>query len=431
MMVERPHQQPSQQQPSDSQSTVISGRHCLTDEVRHQFPILHQQVHGQPLVYLDNAATTQKPNAVLQALDHYYRCDNANVHRGVHALSERATWAMESARDTIQQFINAASREEVVFVRGTTEGINLVAHGVAESILQPGDEIVISAMEHHSNIVPWQLVCQRTQAVLKVIPILPSGELDLEAYQQLLSERSRLVAISHISNALGTINPVAKIISIAHDHGIPVLVDGAQAVAHTPVDVQALDCDFYVFSGHKVYGPTGIGVLYGKQVWLDRFPPYQGGGEMIRRVSFDHTEFNTLPYKFEAGTPAIAEAVGLGAALQWFSHYRQHSLWEHEATLLYQLQAQLKTLSGVTIIGNAKEKTAVCSFTVAGIHPHDLGTLLDHCGIAVRAGHHCAMPVMDFFNVPATVRASLAIYNTTEDIARLIKGLEQSMEFWQ
>ncbi|MBU2711334.1 cysteine desulfurase [Zooshikella sp. WH53] len=430
-MVERPHQQPSQQQPSDSQSTVISGRHCLTDEVRHQFPILHQQVHGQPLVYLDNAATTQKPNAVLQALDHYYRCDNANVHRGVHALSERATWAMESARDTIQQFINAASREEVVFVRGTTEGINLVAHGVAESILQPGDEIVISAMEHHSNIVPWQLVCQRTQAVLKVIPILPSGELDLEAYQQLLSERSRLVAISHISNALGTINPVAKIISIAHDHGIPVLVDGAQAVAHTPVDVQALDCDFYVFSGHKVYGPTGIGVLYGKQVWLDRFPPYQGGGEMIRRVSFDHTEFNTLPYKFEAGTPAIAEAVGLGAALQWFSHYRQHSLWEHEATLLYQLQAQLKTLSGVTIIGNAKEKTAVCSFTVAGIHPHDLGTLLDHCGIAVRAGHHCAMPVMDFFNVPATVRASLAIYNTTEDIARLIKGLEQSMEFWQ
>ncbi|MGI0115573.1 cysteine desulfurase [Zooshikella sp. RANM57] len=424
-------EQPSQPQQSDRQSTVISGRHCLTDEVRHQFPTLHQQVHGQPLVYLDNAATTQKPNTVLQALDHYYRCDNANVHRGVHALSERATWAMESARDTIQQFINAASREEVIFVRGTTEGINLVAHGVAESILQAGDEIVISAMEHHSNIVPWQLVCQRTQAVLKVIPMHPSGELDLEAFQQLLSERSRLVAISHISNALGTINPVAKIISIAHDHGIPVLVDGAQAVAHTPVDVQALDCDFYVFSGHKVYGPTGIGVLYGKQVWLDRFPPYQGGGEMIRRVSFDHTEFNTLPYKFEAGTPAIAEAIGLGAALQWFSHYRQQPLWEHEATLLYQLQAQLKTLSGVTIIGTAKEKTAVCSFTVAGIHPHDLGTLLDHCGIAVRAGHHCAMPVMDFYNVPATVRASLAIYNTTEDIARLIKGLEQSMEFWQ
>ncbi|WP_230400369.1 cysteine desulfurase [Zooshikella ganghwensis] len=424
-------EQPSQQQFQSSPSALVSDGRCLTDEVRHQFPTLHQHVHGQPLVYLDNAATTQKPEAVLQALDHYYRCDNANVHRGVHALSERATWAMESARDSIQQFINAANREEVIFVRGTTEAINLIAHGIAESILQPGDEILISAMEHHANIVPWQLVCQRTQSVLKVIPMLPSGELDLEAFPLLLSSRTRLLAVSHVSNALGTVNPVAKMIAIAHDHGIPVLVDGAQAVAHTPVDVQALDCDFYVFSGHKVYGPTGIGILYGKQVWLDRFPPYQGGGEMIRRVSFDHTEFNNLPYKFEAGTPAIAEAIGLGAALQWFSHFRQHTLWEHEATLLYQLHAQLKAVPGVKIIGNAKEKTAVCSFTVAGIHPHDLGTLLDHSGIAVRAGHHCAMPVMDFFNVPATVRASVAIYNTTEDIARLINGLEQALEFWQ
>ncbi len=398
------------------------------DSIRADFPALHQQVRGKPLVYLDNAASAQKPKQVIDALADFYRHDFANVHRGVHTLSERATGKYEAARDRVQRFINAACREEIVFVRGTTEAINLVAQSYGRGSLQSGDEILITAMEHHSNIVPWQMVCQQTGATLKVAPINQQGELIMEAFERLLSTRTRLVAVTHMSNALGTINPVEDIISLAHAQNIPVLLDGAQAVPHLPVDVQALDCDFYAFSGHKLYGPTGIGVLYGKRELLEAMPPWQGGGEMIRKVTFEATEYNVLPYKFEAGTPAIAEAVGLGAAIDYVESIGWQAITQHEHDLLAYATAKASEIGGLRLIGTAARKGAILSFILKQVHPHDIGTFLDHYGVAVRAGHHCAMPVMDFFQVPATARASFAIYNSKEEVDILMEAIQHIIE---
>ena len=393
--------------------------------VWHDFPLLNQRVYGKPLAYLDNAATSQKPNVVIEALEHYYQCDNANVHRGVYALSERATRAYEAGRDKVQAFINAVRREEIVFVRGTTEAINLIAQSFARPRLAQGDEILISAMEHHSNIVPWQIVCQQTGAHLKVIPITDAGEVQLDAYRQLLSDRTKLVAITHTSNALGTIPPVQEMIAMAHAQGIPVLLDGAQAAPHLEVDVQALGCDFYAFSGHKIYGPTGIGVLYGKYSLLDAMPPYQGGGEMISKVTFDQTIYNALPYKFEAGTPNIAGAVGLGAALDYIGSLGLENIARRERELLVYATDALQSVSGLRIIGTAKDKASIVSFVLDSAHPHDISSILDREGVAIRAGHHCAMPLMDRFGVPATVRVSLSFYNSEQDIECLMKGMKQ------
>jgi cysteine desulfurase/selenocysteine lyase len=407
----------------------------LSDEgvegIRRDFPILHQEIHGKPLVYLDNAATSQKPRQVIAALDHYYNADNSNIHRGVHTLSERATAAHEGARDKVKQFLNAADHREIVFVRGATEAINLVAQSYARPRLKPGDEILITEMEHHSNIVPWQMVCEQTGAVLKVVPIGETGELLIDEFHRLLSVRTRLVAVVHVSNALGTVNPVGEIIAAAHAQGVPVLLDGAQAVPHVEVDVQALDCDFYAFSGHKLYAPTGIGVLYGKAALLEAMPPYQGGGEMIRSVSFVKTEYNALPYKFEAGTPHIAGAIGLGQAIDYVAGLglRAIAAWEDE--LLRYATARALEIPGVRIIGTARNKTGILSFVLDGVHPHDIGTVLDHEGVAVRTGHHCAMPVMEHFAVPATVRASLALYNTRGDIDRLIAAILKVKEVFR
>ncbi len=398
------------------------------EAIRADFPALHQQVRGKPLVYLDNAASAQKPKQVIDTLADFYRHDFANVHRGVHTLSERATAKYEAARDTVQRFINAPSREEIVFVRGTTEAINLVAQSYGRTYLQPGDEILITAMEHHSNIVPWQMVCQQTGAKLKVAPINDKGELLEEAFQRLLNSRVRLVAVTHMSNALGTINPVEDIIQMAHTQGIPVLLDGAQAVPHLKVDVQALDCDFYAFSGHKLYGPTGIGVLYGKRELLEGMPPWQGGGEMIRKVTFEITEYNSLPYKFEAGTPAITEAVGLGAAIDYVESIGWEAIALHEHELLEYATARALEIDGLKLVGTATHKGAILSFVLEQVHPHDIGTFLDHYGVAVRAGHHCAMPVMDFFQVPATARASFAIYNSKEEIDILMEAIQHIIE---
>lgn len=395
------------------------------ESIRADFPALHQIVHGMPLAYLDNAASAQKPRQVIETLAEFYRHDYANVHRGVHTLSERATSRFEAARAKVQRFLNAKSLEEIVFVRGTTEAINLVAQSYCRPILAPGDEILISAMEHHSNIVPWQLVCQQTGARLKVAPINERGELLLEAFEQRLGPRTKLVAITHMANALGTLNPIQEIVALAHSRNIPVLVDGAQAVPHLKVDVQALDCDFYAFSGHKLYGPTGIGVLYGKRERLEAMPPWQGGGEMIRKVTFEASEYNTLPYKFEAGTPAIAEAVGLGAAIDYLEGIGLETILAYEQELIEYATHEALKIQGLRLIGTASRKGAILSFVLEGIHPHDIGTFLDHYGIAVRAGHHCAMPVMDFFKVPATVRASFACYNTFEEIDRLIAALKE------
>ncbi len=395
---------------------------------RHDFPILEERVHGKPLVYLDNGATTQKPASVIEAERAYYLHANANVHRGVHQLSQLATDAYEGARARIARFVNAARTEEVVFVRGTTEAINLVAQSGVRERLEPGDEILISAMEHHSNIVPWQLVCAQTGARLKVVPIDDSGTLDIGAYGSMLGDRTRLVALTHVSNALGTINPVAKLIELAHRRGVPVLIDGAQAVAHLPIDVQALDCDFYAFSGHKIYGPTGIGVLYAKARHLEAMPPWQGGGDMIRSVTFEKTEYNAIPWKFEAGTPNIAGAIGLAAALDYVDAIGIDAIGEHEASLLAYATEAVRTLPHVRIIGTAREKAGVLSFVRDDIHAHDIGTILDHEGVAVRAGHHCAMPVMQRFGVPATVRASFALYNTRADIDALLHGLSRVQE---
>jgi cysteine desulfurase/selenocysteine lyase len=395
---------------------------------RADFPILGERVHGRPLVYLDNGATTQKPASVIYAENAYYRHSNANVHRGVHLLSQRATDAFEAARAKIARFINAQRPEEIVFVRGTTEAINLVAQSYARPQLKPGDEILISAMEHHSNIVPWQLVCEQTGAALKVVPIDDTGALDVDAYERLLSERTRLVAITHLANALGSINPVERIVAAAHGKGVPVLLDGAQAISHLPVDVRAIDCDFYAFSGHKVYGPTGIGVLYARAALLEAMPPWQGGGDMIRSVTFEKTEYNAIPWKFEAGTPNIAGAIALGAALDYVDRIGMEVIAAHEADLLAYATDALRAITGLRLIGTARDKAGILSFVLDGVHAHDVGTILDNHGVAVRAGHHCAMPVMQRFGVPATVRASLALYNTHEDIDVLIEGLGRVRE---
>ena len=400
------------------------------ERVREDFPILKQLIRGKPLVYLDNAATTQKPQPVLDTLQAYYTADNANVHRGVHLLSERATEAYEAARARIQRFLHAAHPREIIFVRGATEGINLVAQTYGRRTIGPGDEILITALEHHSNIVPWQMLCEETGAALRVVPIDDSGEVDVEAYDRLLSGRTKLVAVAHVSNALGTVVPVGQIIEAAHRRGVPVLVDGAQAVAHMNVDVRALDCDFYVFSGHKTFGPTGIGVLYGKTELLERMPPFHGGGDMIKSVSFEKTVYNDLPYKFEAGTPDIAGAIGLGAALDYLEALGRDRVAVYEHELLAYATERLASFPGVRLIGTARQKAGVLSFVVEGVHAHDVGTILDREGIAVRAGHHCAMPVMARFGVPATTRASLALYNTREELDALAGSLEKVREIF-
>jgi cysteine desulfurase/selenocysteine lyase len=391
--------------------------------IREDFPILKQTIHGKPLVYLDNAATSQKPQIVIDTISRYYATENANVHRGIHALSEMATQAYEGARETVRQFLNAADTREIIFVRGTTEAINLVAQSYGRTFLTAGDEIVISAMEHHSNIVPWQILCEQVGARLQVIPFNHNGELLLDEYARLLNERTNFVSVGHVSNALGTINPVKDIIEMAHRRGIPVLIDGAQAVPHLPVNVQELDCDFYAFSGHKVCGPTGIGVLYGKADLLKRMPPYQSGGDMISVVTFEKTHYNTLPYKFEAGTPNIAGVIGLGAAINYVHAIGLDRIAAYETELLAYATAALEGIPGLRIIGTAQEKASVVSFVLDCAHPHDIGTILDREGVAIRAGHHCAMPVMQRFGVPATARASFAFYNTPEEIDALVRAI--------
>jgi cysteine desulfurase/selenocysteine lyase len=398
------------------------------ERIREDFPVLKQTIHGKPLVYLDNAATAQKPYAVIEAIRKFHEVDCANIHRGVHELSQRSTAAYEGTRAKMKRFLNARSKSELIFVRGTTEGINLVASSWGHKNVREGDEIIISAMEHHSNIVPWQMVCEATGAKLRVIPINDRGELILEEYARLLNPRTKMVAVTHVSNALGTINPVAEIIAMAHRAGALALIDGAQAAPHLKVDVQALDADFYALSGHKMVGPTGIGILYGKSKLLNAMPPYQGGGDMIKTVTFEKTTYADLPYKFEAGTPNIAGGIGLGAAVDYLSHIGLDRIaaYEHEL-LVYGTQA-LEQIPGLRMIGTAREKAAVLSFVIEGIHPHDIGTVLDRMGIAVRTGHHCAQPVMDRFGVPATTRASLAFYNTVQEIDALAAGLRKVKE---
>jgi len=410
-------------------SAATAGSGFDARQLRRDFPILTTEVYGKPLTYLDNAASSQRPVQVIDAVDHYERHLHANVHRGVHYLSQQATDAYEGARDRVRAFVNASSRQEIIFTRGTTEAINLVAASLGQA-LGPDDEILITWLEHHSNIVPWQLVCQRSGATLKVAPLLDDGSVDLLAFQRLLTERTRIVAISHISNALGTINPVETMVDLAQQAGAKTLIDGAQAVPHQRIDVSALNCDFYAFSGHKMFAPTGIGVLYGRAELLEEMPPYQGGGEMIRTVSFTDTTFNTLPYKFEAGTPNISGAVGLGASIDYLNKLDYALLEAHETDLLEYAQAQLLELPGAKIIGTAKCKASVMSFTLGDIHAHDLGTIVDREGVAIRTGHHCAMPVMERFAVPATARASFAFYNLREDVDRLMAGLRQALEIF-
>ena len=398
------------------------------ERIRRDFPILAREVNGHPLAYLDNAASAQRPQAVIDAIAHYYSEIHANVHRGVHTLSQRATEAFESARERARGFINASSTREVIFVRGTTEAINLVAQAYARPRLKPGDEILITWLEHHSNIVPWQLLCEQTGAQLKVVPINAAGEVELTAFEALLSARTRMVAVAHVSNALGTVLPVREIIALARSRRVPVLLDGAQAVPHLSVDVRALDCDFYAFSGHKMFAPTGIGVLYGRESLLEAMPPWQGGGDMILKVSFEGTTYNSLPHKFEAGTPNIAGAVGLGAAIDYLETLGMDRIAQYEHGLLDYATRRLAEVRGLRFIGTAREKAAVISFVLDGIHAHDVGTILDSEGIAIRTGHHCAMPVMDFYGVPATARASLAFYNTREEVDRLATALGRARE---
>ena len=400
------------------------------DALRAEFPILHQQIYGKPLVYLDNAATTQKPVSVIEAVRHYYETDNANVHRGVHALSERATAAYEAAREKLRALINAASVREIVFTRGTTESINLVASAWGGANVGAGDEILISEMEHHSGIVPWQMLCDRVGARLVVAPINDAGELIMDKFAARLSERTKLVGIVHLSNSLGTINPVAQIIRLAHAAGAKVLIDGAQTLAHLTVDVQALDADFYVSSAHKMYGPTGIGFLYAKETLLDAMPPYQGGGDMISMVTFEKTLYNELPYKFEAGTPNIAGGIGYGAAVDWLVAKGVHHLAEHEQQLLAYATQKAEAFTDLRIVGTAADKATVLAFTLAGVHPHDLGTILDREGVAIRAGHHCTMPVMQHFRLPATARASFAAYNTMEEVDILFTALDKARKLF-
>jgi cysteine desulfurase/selenocysteine lyase len=400
------------------------------EQIRADFPILNEKIRNKPLVYFDNAASCQKPQAVIDSMVKLYSHDYANVHRGVHTLSVRSTDQMESARHKIKTFINAASDKEIIFVRGATEAVNLIAQTYGRANIHAGDEILITAMEHHSNIVPWQMLCEQTGAILKVAPMNVAGELLMDEFEQLLSAKTKLVAVVHMSNALGTLNPVEKIIALAHAKNIPVMLDGAQAIPHTAVDVQKLDCDFYVFSGHKLYGPSGVGVLYGKQALLEAMPPYQGGGDMIRTVSFEKSTYAGLPYKFEAGTPAIAEIIGLGAAVDYLNTIGMQAIADHEASLLAYATQQALQIDGLNIIGEAKEKGAILSFTLGRIHPHDIGTMLDSLGIAIRAGHHCAMPVMEFYQVPATARASFGMYNTQAEIDVLISGIKNLIEMF-
>jgi cysteine desulfurase / selenocysteine lyase len=418
----------AKQQPGDIYARRERAAGYDVERIREDFPILHQTVHGRPLVYLDNAATSQKPRAVIDAIRNYYERDNANIHRGVHFLSERATEDYERARRTAQQFVNAADAREIIFVRGTTEAINLVAQTYGRKHVAAGDEVLITAMEHHSNIVPWQLLCDEKGARLRVAPINDRGELLVDEFEELLGERTRFVALPHVSNALGTINPVAKLVEMAHRWNAPVLVDGAQAAPHLPIDVQALGCDFYAFSGHKVYGPTGIGILYGKAALLDAMPPYQGGGEMISSVTFEKTTYNKLPHKFEAGTPDISGAIGLGAALDYVNALGLGAIAAHEDGLLAHATAELSAVPDICLIGSAAHKASVVSFVMDGIHPHDIGTILDQEGIAVRTGHHCAQPVMQRFNVPATVRASFGLYNTKQEVDTLVSGIRKVRE---
>jgi cysteine desulfurase/selenocysteine lyase len=398
--------------------------------IRRDFPVLNQEVNGHPLAYLDNAASSQKPVQVIEAVDAFYRHGNANIHRGVHKLSQRATDAYEGARSKVRDFMGAKSDKEIVFVRGATEAINLVAQSFVRPQIKPGDEILISHTEHHANIVPWQMVCEQTGAKLKVIPMTQSGELDLSRLDDLLNERTKILAIGHVSNALGTVNPIKDMITKAKAKSIPVLVDGAQAVPHLKVDVQDLDCDFYVFSGHKMFAPTGIGALYGRQELLEAMPPYQGGGDMILSVSFSHTEYNTLPYKFEAGTPHIAGAVGLGAAVDYMQSLGIDKLAAYEHHLLAIATAELEALDGVNIIGTAKDKASVLSFMIEDVHPHDIGTIFDQQGVAIRAGHHCAQPVMEFYGIAATARASFAFYNTEQEVAALVDAIKTTQEMF-
>ena len=398
--------------------------------IRKDFPILNETVHGKTLVYLDNAATTQKPEQVIEAMNAYYRHTNSNIHRGVHLLSEKATQQYEEARKKVARFIGAPKTQEIIFTRGTTDAINLLAASFGKKHIQAGDEILISAMEHHSNIVPWQMMCEERKAVLKVVPIDDDGSLNMEAFEQLLSEKTKLVAIVHVSNSLGTINPVKEIIQKAHAKNIPVLLDGAQAVQHLPVNVQELDCDFYAFSGHKLFGPTGVGVLYGKEAWLKDLPPYQGGGDMILNVTFEKTTYNELPYKFEAGTPAIAEVIGLGAAIDYISGIGMKQIETRESELLAYAMKRIAAIPRVTIIGTAAHKSSVVSFVVDGVHPHDMGTILDREGIAIRTGHHCTQPVMKRFGIPATSRVSLAFYNTEEELDTCVKAIEKAIQLF-
>jgi cysteine desulfurase/selenocysteine lyase len=398
------------------------------ERVRRDFPILSQRVNDRPLCYLDNAASSQRPQAVIDSISHYYETTHANVHRGVHRLSQQATELYEGAREKVRAFINARSAKEIVFVRGTTEAINLVAQSFGRPRLQPGDEILISWLEHHANIVPWQMLCEQTGARLRVAPITPQGDVDFDGFCSLMSERTKLVALAHVSNALGTVVPVDQFIAVARARGIPVLLDGAQAVPHMPVDVRALDCDFYCFSGHKMCGPTGIGVLYGRESHLERMPPWQGGGDMILAVSFERTVYNHVPHKFEAGTPHIAGAIGLGAAIDYLTSLGMPRIAATEHDLLGYSTARLQAIPGLRIVGTAEQKAGVVSFTIDGIHPHDLGTIVDNEGVAIRTGHHCAMPVMDFFRVPATARASFSFYNTRHEVDRLVAALEIARE---
>lgn len=415
------------------ESEVLHNPHHLENDVarwRNDFPVLREVVNGKPLVYLDNAATTQKPQAVIDAEAAFYMHTNANVHRGVHALSQRATDQYEAARDKVRRFINAASTKEVVFVRGTTEAINLVAQSFARPRLTEDDNVIVSAMEHHSNIVPWQMICAQTGAELRVAPVTDAGELDLDMFAKLIGPHTKLVAITHLSNALGTITPVERIIEMAHAQGVPVLLDGAQAISHLGVDVRALNCDFYAFSGHKIFGPTGIGVLYGKEALLDAMPPYQVGGDMIRSVTFGQTEYNDLPYKFEAGTPNIAGAIGLGAALDYVSSIGIAAIAAHERELLDYATGLVAGIHGLKIIGTARHKASILSFTLDGVHPHDIGTILDHEGVAIRAGHHCAMPLMQRFGLAGTARASFSLYNTRAEVDALAAALAKVQEMF-
>jgi len=414
--------------PTIGQEKAAPGRTFDVAKVREDFPILKQTVRGKPLVYLDNAATTQKPQAVIDALYRYYTEENANIHRGVHYLSEKATQAYEDARVKVQRFLNAAHGREIVFTRSATESINLIAQTYGRTHVKQGDEILISTMEHHSNIVPWQMLCEEKGARLRVMPINDNGELLLNEYEKLLTPRTKLVSVAHVSNSLGTINPVRQIVEMAHARDIPVLVDGAQAVSHLPVCVRTLDCDFYVFSGHKIFGPTGIGVLYGKAKWLESLPPYQGGGDMILSVSFEKTTYNKVPYKFEAGTPHIAGAIGLGAALDYVQGVGVEAVAAYERALLEYATEAVRHVPGLRIIGTAREKASILSFVMEGIHPHDVGTVLDREGIAVRAGHHCTMPLMKRLGLVATTRASFALYNTFEEVDALVCGLRKVVE---